>query len=161
MSKKTLWDADMPLGRFLSLLTKAYYGALTKKLEHLEIEHYYSILIMIERFQAQNCSQQALCDYLHFDKASMVKRIDYLAKKGLVKRKENPEDRREYCLCLTEKAKKILPDIHQAVEELNEEATKGLTTSQKEEFYNMLWKVYDNISVQPSHKVSVNFKKIK
>jgi MarR family transcriptional regulator, transcriptional regulator for hemolysin len=161
MSEKTIWNHHMPLGRFLSLLTKSYYGALTKKLEHLDMEHYYSILITIESFQGKNCSQQTLCDYLQVDKASMVKRIDYLAKKGLVKRNENPSDRREHCICLTDKAKEILPDIHKAVNELNEEATRGLTKQQKEEFYEGLWKVYDNISGQPAHKVTVNFKKVK
>src|SRR4051812_2912249 len=103
MPESKIWRRDLPLGRFLNLLTKSYYGALVKKLEHLEIDKDYSILILVES-NAGHCSQQFLCDSLHMDKASMVKRIDILAEKGLIERCENPKDRREHKLVLTRKA---------------------------------------------------------
>ena len=53
----------LPLGRSLAILAKTYYGALTKQLEHLEIERYYSILILIENHGA-DCTQQFICDEL-------------------------------------------------------------------------------------------------
>jgi len=155
------WNSDLPLGRFLSLLTKSYFGALTKKLEHLGIEHYYSILITIESNKGENCCQQSLCDQLHFDKASMVKRIDYLAKEGLVKRNPNIKDRREHLITLTDKAKALMADLHKGINELNTEATRGLNPEQKEQFYKWLWLVYDNISSQPAHNVVYNLKKVK
>jgi DNA-binding MarR family transcriptional regulator len=161
MKDNKTWDKDLPLGRFLSLLTKSYYGALTKKLENLEMERYYSILITIESYNDKNCSQQSLCDRLQYDKASMVKRIDYLAKMGLVQRKVNPKDRREHCICLTDKAHEIMPDIHAAVENLNNEATKGMNPTEKEQFYQWLQMVYDNISELPAHKVTYNLSKLK
>ena len=161
MPESKIWNNDLPLGRLLSLLTKGYFGALTKKMEHLDIERYYMILLGIESFQGKNCSQQSLCDTLQFDKASMVKRIKYFVKLGLVNRTENPYDRREHCICLTEKAKSIMPELHKAINELNAEATLGLDNHQKEEFYKALEIVYDNISGLPAHKVSYNLKKIK
>lgn len=151
----------MPLSRFMSLITKGYYGALTKRLEHLDIEHYYSILITIEDQKGGHCSQQFLCNLLQVDKASMVKKIDYLAKKGLVKRGKNPKDRREHIITLTEKAIQILPEIHDAVNGLNISATRGLDAKQQEEFYKSLWLVYDNITTQPANQVSYKIKKIK
>jgi len=151
----------MPLSRFMSLITKAYYGALTKRLEHLDIEHYYSILITIEDQKGGHCSQQFLCNLLQVDKASMVKKIDYLAKRGLVKRGKNPKDRREHIITLTEKAIRILPEIHNAVNDLNTSATMGLNTKQQEEFYNSLWLVYDNITTHPANQVSYKIRKIK
>ena len=161
MPDSKLWNNSLPLGRFLNLVNKAYYGALVKKLEHLEIEHNYSILFTIESHAGRHCSQQTLCDELQFDKASMVKRIDYLVKNGLVKRCENPVDRREHLIALTEKAKAILPEIHYGVDQLNNEATKGLNAEQKEQFYKWLWLVFDNIQKQPAHKVIYNIKKTK
>jgi len=161
MPESTIWNSDLPLGRFLNLLTKSYFGALTKKLEHLGIENYYSILITIEGYSGKNCCQQSLCDQLHFDKASMVKRIDYLANKGFVKRTENPNDRREHLITLTDKAKSLMPDLHKGINELNSEATKGMDAAQKEQFYKWLWLVYDNISRQPANKVTSTLKKVK
>ncbi len=135
MPQTQIWNENMPLSRFMSLITKAYYGALTKRLEHLDIEHYYSILITIEDQKGGLCSQQFLCNLLHVDKASMVKKIDYLAKRGLVKRGKNPKDRREHIINLTEKAIRILPEIHQAVNELNSSAVMGLNSKQQEAFF--------------------------
>ena len=151
----------MPLSRFMNLITRSYYGALTKQLEHLDIDHYYSILITIEEHQGSPCSQQSLCDQLHVDKASMVKKIDYLAKKGLVKRSKNLKDRREHRICLTEKAFSIMPEIHKAVNDLNTKATHGLDEEQVKEFYHSLWMVYDNISSQPANQVVYKINKIK
>src|SRR6185503_1631754 len=153
MPDKNIWNPNMPLSRFMNLITRAYYGALTKELEHLDIDHYYSILITIEEHKNSPCSQQFLCDLLHVDKASMVKKIDYLAKKGLVKRSKNLKDRREHRICLTEKACGIMPEIHRAVNGLNDKATQGMSEKQKEDFYGSLWIVYENISAQPANEV--------
>ena len=161
MPEIKIWNKEMPLSRFTSLITKAYYGALTKRLEHLDIEHYYSILITIENQKGGHCSQQFLCNLLRVDKATMVKKIDYLAKRGFVKRGKNPKDRREHVITLTEKAVKILPEIHDAVNDLNSNATKGLDIKQQEEFYNALWIVYENIVSMPANQVSYKIQKIK
>ena len=91
----------------------------------------------------------------------MVKKIDYLAKKGLVKRTKNPKDRREHKICLTEKALTIMPEIHKAVDELNDKATHGMNAQQKTDFFDSLWKVYDNISSQPAHEVQYKINKVK
>jgi DNA-binding MarR family transcriptional regulator len=161
MPETKIWNKNMPLSRFTSLITKAYYGALTKRLEHLDMEHYYSILITIEDQKGGHCSQQFLCNLLQVDKASMVKKIDYLAKRGLVKRGKNPRDRREHIINLTEKAIQILPEIHEAVNDLNTNATRGLNSNQREEFYEALWLVYENIITEPANQVSYKIKKIK
>jgi len=161
MPENNIWKFNMPLSRFTNLITRSYYGALTKKLEHLDIEHYYTILITIEEQKGSPCSQQSLCDLLQVDKASMVKKIDYLAKKGLVKRTKNPKDRREHRICLTEKAFGIMPEIHNAVNELNTKATQGMTPEQTKDFFESLWKVYDNISAQPAHDVAYKINKVK
>ena len=90
----------LPLGRSLAILAKTYYGALTKRLEHLEIERYYSILILIENHGAA-CTQQFICDELRMDKVSMVRIVDYLIEKKYVKKVVNPKDRREHFIQLT------------------------------------------------------------
>ena len=109
----------LPLGRSLALLAKTYFGALTKRLEHLEVERYYSILILIEDAD-KGCTQQFICDHLKIDKVSMVRILDYLTQKKYVKKVQNPEDRREYFVQLTPKAKKVMPEIHAAIDGLNE-----------------------------------------
>lgn len=148
----------LPLGRSLAILAKTYYGALTKRLEHLEIERYYSILILIENHDAE-CTQQFICDELKMDKVSMVRIIDYLIDKNYVKKVVNPNDRREHFIQLTKKATTVLPSIHQAIDEVNAEALKGIAKDKQKELYQHLNAIQRNLSELPSQKIYINYKK--
>lgn len=149
-----------PLGRNLSILAKLYVGALTKKLEDLEIEKHFSLLILIES-QPCDCTQQFLCEKLQIDKASMVRFLDYLTKKGVIQRTQCKEDRREHHIVLTAKGKKIMEHIHDGVKQMNKTALKGLTAIQQKEFYQMMETIGKNLQNEPSHKVIINYKKVK
>ncbi len=148
----------LPLGRSLSLLAKTYFGALTKRLEHLEVERYYSILIVIENSGA-TCTQQYICNNLRIDKVSMVRILDYLVEKKYVKKVLNPNDRREYFVELTPKAKKVMPEIYSEIEGLNSIAFKGIPKDQRKEFYKNIALLYENVEGLPAHKIFVNYKK--
>ena len=160
MENSLHFDKNLPLGRYLSLLTKSYIGALSKRMEHLGIERYYSIFLLVEATK-EGCTQQYISDYLKIDKASLVKRLDYLCKKGLITRKVNPKDRREHNIILTEKGRKLLPEVHKAVSEINAAALHGLKPEQADIFYQALETIYENVKELPSYKVVVNFKKTK
>ena len=160
MSESKILLTDFPLGRRFGMLVRLYFGALTKKLEKLDIERHYSILILLENSKG-NCSQQYISDFLKVDKVSMVRMIDYLTKKGYIKRLVNPNDRREHHIVLTNKAYKMLPKIHKAIDELNAVATKGLSPAEVDIFYKSLDLLTNNLEKQPAHAVLVNFKKSK
>jgi len=148
----------LPLGRSLAILAKTYYGALTKQLEHLEIERYYSILILIENF-GMDCTQQFICDKLRMDKVSMVRIIEYLIAKKFVKKIVNPKDRREHFIQLTKKAIDILPVVHQAIVEVNTSALKGISKVKQKELYANLNTIHLNLTHLPSDKIYMNYKK--
>jgi MarR family transcriptional regulator, transcriptional regulator for hemolysin len=152
--------SKFPLGRRFAILTRMYYGALTKKLERLDIDRHFSILILLHT-AGKECTQQYISDVMKKDKASMVRIVDYLTDKGYIRRVSNPDDRREHHIKLTEKAKKIMPAIHKAIHELNKAATRGLTEQQAKMFDGFLYAIGVNLSDQPSYNVIVNFKKAK
>lgn len=148
----------LPLGRSLAVLAKTYYGELTKRLEHLEIERYYSILILIEN-HGSNCTQQFICDELKMDKVSMVRIIDYLMEKKYVKKVVNPSDRREHFIQLTKKSIAVLPSIHQAIDEVNTAALKGISKEKQKELYGHLNTIQRNLAHLPAEKIFINYKK--
>lgn len=152
-------EPELPLGRQLGRLTKLYFGALTKRLEHLDIDRHFSPLIIVS--QNPGCTQQFLADKLKIDKASMVRVIDYLSENGYLKRAINPSDRREFFLSLTEKGKKNLSSINKAVSDLNKSSLKGLSKKQKEDFYSSLCTVCKNLGSEPADEIIINFKKAK
>ncbi len=152
---------SLPLGRRFGLLMRLYFGALTKKLEQLDIDRHFSILILIEDSEEGFCNQQYLSNTLNIDKTSMVRMIDYLVGKGYIRRASNPEDRREHRILLTEKAHRILPRIHRAINDLNSKATNGLNTSQLKQFYKDLDLLAENLAHEPRHTIIMNLEKAK
>lgn len=160
MKKDDIPKIELPLGRHLSITTKFYVGALSKRLEDIEIERHYSVLMVIEAGNGE-CTQQTLCDYLQIDKATMVRIIDFLVKKKMVQRIPSKIDRREHLIALTPKGKKTMGHIHNGVHDLNAIAFKGMTEAKQKEFYNTLCAISKNLQNEPSFKVIVNYKKIK
>ncbi len=144
---------NMPLGKLCAMITKPYFGALTSNMEHLNIEKNFSVLILLE--ENQHCTQQYISDTLQIDKVSMVKFINGFVKKGLVKRVQNANDKREYFVELTPKAHKILPEIHKTITDLNDIAFKGLKPNEVKTFYKALNTIRDNVKDFPSSHVIV------
>jgi MarR family transcriptional regulator for hemolysin len=91
----------------------------------------------------------------------MVGRLDYLIKKKYVKKTINPTDRREHLIELTQKARAVLPEIHDAIDSLNKDAFKGLSKEQQKDLYRMIHLVQSNLDPLPSQKIYINYKKAK
>jgi len=158
MKKKNI-DSSHPLGFTLSILTKPYYGAFTRFMEEFhELDKHFSILLMIEASE-EECTQQQICDLVRVDKVTMVRILDYLDRKGYIKRITNPQDRRERWVQLTPKARKEIPAIRRSVEHVNEKAFAGFKKSEREEFYRMMEKIYDNVINLPANPVTIKFNK--
>ncbi len=150
----------MPLGKFMGAITKIYFGALSKKLEHLGTDRHFSTLIAIDTAE-QKCTQQYLSDLLNFDKVSMVRMLDYLVEAEMITRSVNPNDRREHIIGLTAKAKKIMPRIHNGVRDMNETALSKVNKKDREVFYACLATILKNIEDLPAHQVDIKLKKDK
>jgi DNA-binding MarR family transcriptional regulator len=160
MNKEDLKNV-VPLGRTFACLTKKYLGILADKLEFSGIDRFFYPLVLIHK-ESGNLTQQKLSDILATDKVTTVRVIDYLSKKGLVKRQVNKNDRREHLLSTTSKAEKIIPRIKKAFEELEENAFKGMNKSRIEDFNHCLQLVQRNLSGLPSKKINhIKFNKTK
>ncbi|HRG53451.1 MAG TPA: MarR family transcriptional regulator [Bacteroidia bacterium] len=147
-----------PMGRILGALTKQYFGALSKSLEHLGIDRHFYPLIVIDQTE-EKCTQQYLSCMLDVDKVSMVRVMDYLMENGMITREVNSKDRREHLIKLTAKAKKILPEVYQGINKMNSLALKGLNKSEREQFYVMMSKMAKNIENLPVNEVDIQLKK--
>lgn len=151
---------ELPFGRNLVLLGRAYFEVLAKQLEDVEVERYYTVLMVIENC-CGNCSQQYISDSLKIDKVSLVRILDYLIKKQFVVKAVNPNDRRQFDVQLTEKARALMPRIHATVKEVNKEAFKNFTAEEKKQFMAMMEKVYENLESLPRNKMLIDLKRVK
>lgn len=135
---------EVPLLFNLNALAKNYYGAMNRFFEDLDIDRYFFVLSLIVKHKT--ATQQGLANCLDIDKASMVRIIDYLVEHGYVKREVNEADRREHMMIPTAKALKLYPRIIEAFRQQNREAFAGFSKEEKQFFYNMLGRMFQNLS---------------
>lgn len=153
-------DRRFPLGHYWAILSKAYVGALFKRLEASAVDRYYMVLQVIHQAD-RPFTQQTLGDFLNVDKVSMVRIMDHLVEKKLVERVSNPTDRREKFVVLTEKGKKSIKEIGEGVAEVNAKALAGFSHKEIDQLYAMLERLNENLGELPTKKIYLNFKRSK
>jgi len=158
--KDKKFNDSMPLGKLFGDILKIYFGALSKNMERYGVDRHFSTLVAIDHAK-QKCTQQYLSDLLNFDKVSMVRMLDYLVAQKMITRAVNPDDRREHIIQLTTQAKKIMPEIHNGIKEMNSIAFKKVSKQNKELFYECLVTIFKNIENLPVNKVDIKLKKNK
>lgn len=146
---------DTPLAVVFNLLAKKYYGAITKQLNELEFDKYYFVLYQIAKHQ--QVTQQCLADSIQVDKATMVRMIDYLTDKGLVKREQCANDRRSYYVVPTAKAAKVMPQIEQTYKHINKAAFKGVSKADQKIFAEVMQKMMSNLQELPAEQVELRY----
>ncbi len=151
---------NLSLGKTFAVLARLFIGALSKRLEGLDIDRYYIILILLDNSK-EELTQQKICEELQIDKVMMVKMIDYLSLHEYVERRRNPEDRREQLIYLTSKARRILPRIKEAYSSITTAAFKGIKENDIIVFHNCINAIHANLSKVASNEVVLTIKRQK
>lgn len=89
-------------------------------------------------------SQKDLAERTYKDSPTTARIIDKLENKGLLRRSDDPEDRRVFLICLTESGKMLREDIIPIATQLNADASKGLSEKDLNNLLHLLNKVYAN-----------------
>ena len=144
------------IGLYFHLLDKTYQKLLSYDLDFTGLERYFFVLWAI-RESGEPMSQQNMADLLKVDKASIVRIVDDLEKKGYIKRTINAEDKRVYFLELDKKGNRFIKDILEGINNLNEEMLIGFLPKEKELFIQLLHKAYQNLSQQPESDFFLRF----
>jgi len=152
----------LPMGKIFTDAAKAFFGVLAERLEHTGIDRFFYTLVIIHEGKG-TLTQQKLSDIIKADKVTTVRVIDYLSKKGLVKREVNKKDRREHLLILTPKALRVIPEICETFKSIEKEIFAGISAGKKAEFDDCLNTIMGNLSKLSAEKmnVKVKFNKIK
>ncbi|MDI1354726.1 MAG: winged helix DNA-binding protein [bacterium] len=148
---------DVPIGTRALILSKYYYGVLSRRLEGLEVERYYSVLYFLH--ENDGSRQQCICDHLSIDKTAMVKVIAYLIKAGFVQRKVNPVDRREHFIYLTKKGAVKTNEVVKNFRAIDEQMFLGISTKEKEVFLKVMLELSDTLKKLPGNDLFFNYKK--
>jgi DNA-binding MarR family transcriptional regulator len=147
-----------PLGYTLIALTKYYLTILGDKLSGIPIEKYFHPFWYIA--QHSGClSQQQMAESLDIDKVAVVRIIDYLEKKGFVKRVNDLEDRRCHRLHVTAIGEKYAPIIEQALKE-TDELFLGEMNDQGQLWQSELLQLMQKLKSGTGNNISIDYDKI-
>ncbi len=91
-------------------------------------------------------TQQQIADYLLKDKNSVVKLVDGLEERKLVRRASNPKDRRQNLIEVTEYAKSIQGKVTGLAMDAVDHIIKGIPREDMHKFISVLSKMAENMS---------------
>lgn len=123
-----------------------YKSYLRKRLKEKDIDlSFETFQVLMILWDKDGVNQQVLADCLHKDKATLTYLLDSLCKKGFVKRKEDPKDRRNKLIFLTEKGTQIQDRVLPLMKNLLENASKDISADQLDAALHLLKKVHLNL----------------
>jgi DNA-binding MarR family transcriptional regulator len=94
-------------------------------------------------------SQQELSKLLGIFPSRLVTLVDELESRGLIERRDNPEDRRTYALHLTEQGRELLDRLAQAAKGHNQALCAALNDREREQLANLLARIADEQGLTP------------
>jgi MarR family transcriptional regulator, transcriptional regulator for hemolysin len=144
---KMIENQNLPLGMIVGRMNREMFRVLRKRTNES-----HEIKLTIEQFgllhkistNKEDVVQQDMAIILGKDKSSILRLIDSLEEQKLVKRVVDPHDRRRNCLIVTDLGHEVIKHYLRIEFELLKELQKGLTESDLETFYKVVYTIQKN-----------------
>ena len=94
-------------------------------------------------------SQQALASLLGMVPSRLVVLLDELEKRGLVERRDHPEDRRVYAIHLTDKGSRTMTEIGRVARAHDDAVCAALSEKEREVLWGLLSRIADEQMLTP------------
>ncbi|MFO8077863.1 MAG: MarR family transcriptional regulator [Thermoplasmatota archaeon] len=131
------------IGRYISCIYRNFHKYMHNQLQTYDLgSGQFHFLMMLYRQDAVN--QETLAETLQIDKATSARAIKKLEEKGYVTRIRDEQDRRNYNILLTEKAKTLKPKIKAILQNWTKILLTDLTTEEQQQLYILLEKITKN-----------------
>lgn len=101
---------------------------------------------LMRLYREDGINQESLSDYLKIDKGTTTRAIQKLVDEDYVFRERKEEDKRSYRVFLTEKGKKLEPDMKKIVSDWEDILFSGFSDSQRRDIKNSLEIMFENVS---------------
>jgi DNA-binding MarR family transcriptional regulator len=100
---------------------------------------------LMRLYSEDGINQESLSDYLKIDKGTTARAIQKLVDENYVFRQRDERDRRSYRIFLSEKAKKLEPDMKKIASEWEDILFSSFDDSQRKEITNSLEIMFENV----------------
>jgi len=141
-------EITIAFNRKLLMVTTAFRQFIQAKLKEHNVDLTYEMLqVMACLWNKDRINQQEIANITVKDKASMTYLIDNLTKRGMVTRLEDPNDRRNKLILLTEKGELLKVTIQPVIDEMHEAAGKDIDVAKLKEFMTVLDTIEGNLKI--------------
>lgn len=128
------------LGRALTFLMRSRKRFMGEKLKEYGFNGaMYLILLHVDRHPG--ATQDSIATHMYLDKCSVARRTKKLEELGCLYREQNPLDRRQNNLFLTEKGQALAPKIRSYLSQWGDQVTAGLSESERQTLLVLLTKM--------------------
>ena len=131
----------LPLGMILAPMMNEMFRALKQRTGSqtdmkLTIDQFGFLFAIKEK--KEEVIQKDMAEILGKDQSAILRTVDALQKKGLIRRVSGTNDRRKNFLMVTKKGERVIDQYLKIEFQLNEELLDGLTDSDLDAFYNVV-----------------------
>ena len=131
----------LPLGMILAPMMNEMFRALKQRTGSqtdmkLTIDQFGFLFAIKEK--KEEVIQKDMAEILGKDQSAILRTVDALQKKGLIRRVSGTYDRRKNFLMVTKKGERVIDQYLKIEFQLNEELLDGLTDSDLDAFYNVV-----------------------
>ena len=131
------------VGRYISCIYRNFHKYMHHQLPEYNIgSGQFHFLMMLYRKDGVN--QETLAEKLNIDKATSARAIKKLEEQGFVIRKKDSNDRRNYHIFLTPKAKKLKTNIGKILSNWTDILLEDLSEGEEKQLYSLLEKISKN-----------------
>jgi DNA-binding MarR family transcriptional regulator len=124
----------------LSQLGSHVAGEFQRRMSGIGVEpRTYAVLMALATEDGQ--SQRQLSARLGIHRNAMVSVVDALEADGLVRRLANPDDRRAFAITLTDQARRLLPELDNAGQALEDTVTATLSAAERNTLRELLQRI--------------------
>jgi DNA-binding MarR family transcriptional regulator len=132
------------IGFTASTTSKKMRGLVSKSLKTYNITaEQWTVLKQLSFVSGIN--QKELSQRTDKDQATLTKILDLLEQNQFISRLPNPDDRRSFCIQITDEGRRLVEKVMPAIEGLYEKILKRLSNEQLDEFMTVLLQIQQNI----------------
>lgn len=136
-------DERLEIGGLIARLQRFHRRFMTAHLEALSLSGAMpSILSTLN--QNPGVSQDFISERFNMDKGIIARQCKALEERNLIRRDVNENDRRQYCLYLTEEGEKLLPQIYDAYRSWTSLIARDFTEEELNLSYKLLSRMVDS-----------------
>ncbi len=144
MDKTTAYNLDDALGFIMHRASLRYRCEVGRRFKEYDVTtEQWAVLCRLR--EQDDLTQKELAERIVKDQPNLTRMLDKLQQKGLIRRMDNPNDRRAFFIQLTPEGEALMEKLTPLAKEVGTEALCGFTREESDVLKHLLNRVWQNL----------------